>query len=190
MFWNNVLLRELGTRSFIYATFFPPALSSLINEQTMKLLLAILLSSSPLFSSDDELVISRVYPRTERQFRANTFRNRLIENDRQTSDKLLQPTYQNREAIEESIAKSSGGGKMPSLNNNLSELDTLLQDLSNARYNAHYQERGQQSYFHLYFLPITINCNLHDRIVKFDDRNNDRIDRRKSHFLGGDEWRL
>ncbi|XP_071868869.1 paxillin isoform X1 [Bombus fervidus] len=51
------------------------------------------------------------------------------------------PTYQNREAIEESIAKGSGGGKMPSLNNNLSELDTLLQDLSNARYNAHYQER-------------------------------------------------
>ncbi|KAK9296176.1 hypothetical protein QLX08_009737 [Tetragonisca angustula] len=58
--------------------------------------------------------------------------------------KLLQPTYQNREAIEESIAKSSGGGKMPSLNNNLSELDTLLQDLSNARYNAHYQERDSR----------------------------------------------
>lgn len=60
---------------------------------------------------------------------------------------LLQPTYQNREAIEESIAKGSGGGKMPSLNNNLSELDTLLQDLSNARYNAHYQERGQHPIF-------------------------------------------
>ncbi|XP_033321255.1 paxillin isoform X6 [Megalopta genalis] len=51
------------------------------------------------------------------------------------------PTYQNREAIEETIGKSSAGGKMPSLNNNLSELDTLLQDLSNAHYNAHYQER-------------------------------------------------
>lgn len=63
------------------------------------------------------------------------------------SDELLQPTYQNREAIEESIAKSSAGGKMPSLNNNLSELDTLLQDLSNARYNAHYQERGQHPIF-------------------------------------------
>lgn len=58
---------------------------------------------------------------------------------------MLQPTYQNREAIEESIAKTSTGGKMPSLNNNLSELDTLLQDLSNARYNTHYQERGQHS---------------------------------------------
>ncbi|XP_076283822.1 paxillin isoform X9 [Lasioglossum baleicum] len=51
------------------------------------------------------------------------------------------PTYQNREAIEETIGKSSAGGKTPSLNNNLSELDTLLQDLSNAHYNAHYQER-------------------------------------------------
>lgn len=37
----------------------------------------------------------------------------------------------------------SGSGKMPSLNNNLSELDTLLQDLSNARYNTHFQERGE-----------------------------------------------
>lgn len=64
---------------------------------------------------------------------------------------ILQPTYQNREAIEETITKSSSttytqnpstGGKMPSLNNNLSELDTLLQDLSNARYNSHYHERG------------------------------------------------
>ncbi|XP_076234777.1 paxillin isoform X2 [Calliopsis andreniformis] len=55
------------------------------------------------------------------------------------------PTYQNREAIEETIAKgSSGGGKMPSLNNNLSELETLLQDLSNARYNTHYQERDNR----------------------------------------------
>ncbi|XP_046428283.1 leupaxin isoform X2 [Neodiprion pinetum] len=59
------------------------------------------------------------------------------------------PTYQNREAIEESITRSGNvphsqtahGGKMPSLNNNLSELDTLLQDLSNAHYNAHLQER-------------------------------------------------
>ncbi|XP_043282015.1 paxillin isoform X3 [Venturia canescens] len=63
------------------------------------------------------------------------------------------PTYQNREVIEETITKSTnssggqyhsqnpGGGKIPSLNNNLSELDTLLQDLSNARYNSHFQER-------------------------------------------------
>ncbi|KAI4472347.1 hypothetical protein M0802_016915 [Mischocyttarus mexicanus] len=60
------------------------------------------------------------------------------------------PTYQNREAIEETITKSSSttytqnpstGGKMPSLNNNLSELDTLLQDLSNARYNSQYHDR-------------------------------------------------
>lgn len=41
-----------------------------------------------------------------------------------------------------SYTQASTGSKMPSLNNNLSELDTLLQDLSNARYNAHYQERG------------------------------------------------
>ena len=41
-----------------------------------------------------------------------------------------------------SYTQTSTGSKMPSLNNNLSELDTLLQDLSNARYNAHYQERG------------------------------------------------
>ncbi|KAG7204070.1 hypothetical protein KM043_001922 [Ampulex compressa] len=62
------------------------------------------------------------------------------------------PTYQNREAIEETIAKTTSGsypqsgssGKMPSLNNNLSELDTLLQDLSNARYNAHYQDRDNR----------------------------------------------
>nr|XP_012231000.1 PREDICTED: paxillin isoform X5 [Linepithema humile] len=62
------------------------------------------------------------------------------------------PTYQNREAIEETIGKTGSasytqsitGSKMPSLNNNLSELDTLLQDLSNARYNAHYQERDSR----------------------------------------------
>ncbi|XP_018357874.1 PREDICTED: leupaxin isoform X1 [Trachymyrmex cornetzi] len=63
------------------------------------------------------------------------------------------PTYQNREAIEETMGKTgstsytqaSTGSKMPSLNNNLSELDTLLQDLSNARYNAHYQERDSRA---------------------------------------------
>ncbi|XP_011874725.1 PREDICTED: paxillin isoform X5 [Vollenhovia emeryi] len=63
------------------------------------------------------------------------------------------PTYQNREAIEETMGKTGGasytqastGSKMPSLNNNLSELDTLLQDLSNARYNAHYQERDNRA---------------------------------------------
>ncbi|KAK0174712.1 hypothetical protein PV327_010449 [Microctonus hyperodae] len=54
------------------------------------------------------------------------------------------PTYQNREVIEETVTSSipyQSSGKMPSLNNNLSELDTLLQDLSNARYNTHFQER-------------------------------------------------
>lgn len=67
---------------------------------------------------------------------------------------MLQPTYQNREAIEEARTggigtggasqynQSGTGTKMPSLNNNLSELDTLLQDLSNARYNSHATERG------------------------------------------------
>ncbi|XP_015604388.1 leupaxin isoform X3 [Cephus cinctus] len=63
------------------------------------------------------------------------------------------PTYQNREAMEETITKTGTspygqtgpGGKMPSLNNNLSELDTLLQDLSNAHYNSHYQDRERAS---------------------------------------------
>ncbi|XP_063592760.1 paxillin-like isoform X15 [Penaeus indicus] len=36
--------------------------------------------------------------------------------------------------------RSSGGGKMASLNNNLSELDTLLQDLNNARYTGVFKE--------------------------------------------------
>lgn len=58
---------------------------------------------------------------------------------------VFQPTYQNREIIEETVKTSvpyQPPGKMPSLNNNLSELDTLLQDLSNARYNSHSIERG------------------------------------------------
>lgn len=73
----------------------------------------------------------------------------------------MQPTYQNREAIEEAVARTGGvgggggnqyhqsgaGAKMPSLNNNLSELDTLLQDLSNARYNSHAPDRGDYLIF-------------------------------------------
>ncbi|XP_057332019.1 leupaxin-like isoform X1 [Microplitis mediator] len=58
------------------------------------------------------------------------------------------PTYQNREVIEETVKTSvpyQPSGKMPSLNNNLSELDTLLQDLSNARYNSHSIERDTRS---------------------------------------------
>lgn len=39
-------------------------------------------------------------------------------------------------------SQSGAGSKMPSLNNNLSELDTLLQDLSNARYNSHASDKG------------------------------------------------
>ncbi|OXU23720.1 hypothetical protein TSAR_006505 [Trichomalopsis sarcophagae] len=70
---------------------------------------------------------------------------------------IVQPTYQNREAIEEARTGGIGGGgvsqynqagtggKMPSLNNNLSELDTLLQDLSNARYNSHATDRESTS---------------------------------------------
>jgi len=54
-----------------------------------------------------------------------------------------------------SYTQASTGSKMPSLNNNLSELDTLLQDLSNARYNAHYQERGWL--FRLLILSRTVN---------------------------------
>uniref|UniRef100_A0A0C9REP1 PXN_1 protein n=1 Tax=Fopius arisanus TaxID=64838 RepID=A0A0C9REP1_9HYME len=56
-------------------------------------------------------------------------------------------TYQNREVIEENLTTgpSQPSGKMPSLNNNLSELDTLLHDLSNARYNSQFQERDARS---------------------------------------------
>ena len=39
--------------------------------------------------------------------------------------------------------QSGVSGKMPSLNNNLTELDSLLQDLSNARYNSQSQDRGK-----------------------------------------------
>ncbi|XP_043481971.1 leupaxin isoform X2 [Leptopilina heterotoma] len=86
--------------------------------------------------------------------------------NRQNSSPLLSqsPTYQNREAIEEAIIKSgsapynqsSSGGKMPSLNNNLSELDTLLQDLSNARYNTHTQDRDSRA-----SNGVTISPTLH-----------------------------
>ncbi|XP_012274893.1 paxillin isoform X2 [Orussus abietinus] len=74
--------------------------------------------------------------------------------DNRTSSSLSQsPTYQNRQIIDDENAKAEGepysqigiGGKMPSLNNNLSELDTLLKDLSNARYNTQIQERECQS---------------------------------------------
>jgi len=34
-------------------------------------------------------------------------------------------------------------GKMASLNNNLSELDTLLQDLSNAHYAGYLEKKGK-----------------------------------------------
>lgn len=46
------------------------------------------------------------------------------------------PQVYHQERVEEvrTEQRSSGGGKMASLNNNLSELDTLLQDLNNARY--------------------------------------------------------
>ncbi|GLH00347.1 LIM domain-containing protein jub [Gryllus bimaculatus] len=57
-----------------------------------------------------------------------------------TEASLQQPTYQNQRVVHETVTttttSSSGrGGKgSSSLNNNLSELDTLLQDLSSARY--------------------------------------------------------
>ncbi|XP_071518089.1 transforming growth factor beta-1-induced transcript 1 protein-like isoform X8 [Panulirus ornatus] len=38
--------------------------------------------------------------------------------------------------------RSSGGGKKSSFNNNLSELDSLLQDLNNARYTGNFKEPG------------------------------------------------
>lgn len=46
---------------------------------------------------------------------------------------LLQPTYQNETIPSQSKMSTS-------LNNNLSELDTLLQDLSNSRYS---ERRGE-----------------------------------------------
>ncbi|XP_066586832.1 leupaxin-like isoform X2 [Prorops nasuta] len=75
------------------------------------------------------------------------------------------PTYQNREAIEETMTKTGSGpyaqsgssGKMPSLNNNLSELDTLLQDLSNARYNSQVPERDSG---HLSSGPVNGSCQI------------------------------
>ncbi|KAJ8681575.1 hypothetical protein QAD02_017367 [Eretmocerus hayati] len=82
------------------------------------------------------------------------YENRTYENRSITPSQSQSPTYQNREAIEEAVARAGGAGggtshhnqnnagtKMPSLNNNLTELDTLLQDLSNARYNSHTPER-------------------------------------------------
>ncbi|GLV32740.1 Paxillin [Carabus blaptoides fortunei] len=75
----------------------------------------------------------------------------------QTRD-VHSPTYQNQKIVQETISKSTsypvhggyGSGYIPqsptekytSLNNNLSELDTLLQDLSNARY-ANTMERKE-----------------------------------------------
>ncbi|XP_049786885.1 leupaxin isoform X2 [Schistocerca cancellata] len=62
----------------------------------------------------------------------------------------LSPTYQNQRLINDSVMTSktayqqSTPAKMPSLNNNLSELDTLLQDLSNAHYSS-YTERRDMS---------------------------------------------
>lgn len=43
---------------------------------------------------------------------------------------------------------------MPSLNNNLSELDTLLQDLSNARYSSQTHDRGMFMIFQYNYSPI------------------------------------
>ncbi|XP_069703001.1 leupaxin isoform X4 [Periplaneta americana] len=63
----------------------------------------------------------------------------------------LSPTYQNQRVIQETITttktsypQSQQPAKMTSLNNNLSELDTLLQDLSNAHYSG-YVERKDAS---------------------------------------------
>lgn len=47
----------------------------------------------------------------------------------------MQPTYQN-----EGVGVTGTGKMSTSLNNNLSELDSLLQDLSNSRYS---ERRGE-----------------------------------------------
>nr|CAD7404478.1 unnamed protein product [Timema poppensis] len=68
---------------------------------------------------------------------------------------LLQtsPTYQNQRVVHETVTttkmaypQSSPPVKMASLNNNLSELDTLLHDLSNARYAGYTERRGEIYY--------------------------------------------
>nr|CAD7194239.1 unnamed protein product [Timema douglasi] len=63
------------------------------------------------------------------------------------------PTYQNQRVVHETVTttkmaypQSSPPVKMASLNNNLSELDTLLQDLSNARYAGYTERRGEIYY--------------------------------------------
>lgn len=61
---------------------------------------------------------------------------------------LVQPTYQNQRVVREVVTTTTTSSKGNSLNNNLSELDTLLQDLSNAHYsatNSSYAERRGQS---------------------------------------------
>lgn len=78
---------------------------------------------------------------------------------------VLQPTYQNQRVIHETMTTSttkgypqgypqapsySQGGspsKTPSLNNNLSELESLMQDLSNGRYASTTERRGKNLHF-------------------------------------------
>lgn len=64
----------------------------------------------------------------------------------------FQPTYQNQRMIQETVTTTktaypqSPPAKMISLNNNLSELDTLLQDLSNAHYAGYVEKKGKILY--------------------------------------------
>jgi hypothetical protein len=61
----------------------------------------------------------------------------------------FQPTYLNERVIQETVTTSKTAysqrppRKMASLNNNLSELDTLLQDLSNAHYTGYLEKKGK-----------------------------------------------
>ncbi|XP_023707259.1 paxillin isoform X8 [Cryptotermes secundus] len=63
------------------------------------------------------------------------------------SQGTVSPTYQNQRMIQETVTTTktaypqSPPGKMISLNNNLSELDTLLQDLSNAHYAGYVEKK-------------------------------------------------
>ncbi|XP_063228227.1 paxillin-like isoform X4 [Bacillus rossius redtenbacheri] len=65
------------------------------------------------------------------------------------SSSSCSPTYQNQRVIHETVTTTKttypqsppASSKMPSLNSNLFELDTLLQDLSNARYSGFSEHR-------------------------------------------------
>jgi hypothetical protein len=69
----------------------------------------------------------------------------------------FQPTYLNERVVQETVTTTktaysqSPPVKMASLNNNLSELDTLLQDLSNAHYAGYLERKGKEMIYSQYY---------------------------------------